>query len=1205
MRTNEISGCSIRRMIMYLKRLETVGFKSFAERVHIDFVPGVTAIVGPNGSGKSNITDAIRWVLGEQSIRSLRGTRMEDIIFQGSDTRNALNVAEVTLVLDNRDQFLPLDYEEVSVTRRVYRSGASEFYLNKQSCRLKDIVDLFMDSGLGREAFSIISQGQVEKILSSKAEDRRAIFEEAAGVLKYKHRKQEAEFKLQETEDNLHRVDDIIYEIEQQIDPLREQAEIAETYLRKREQLKQHEISLLITEIYQLHHKWQSLLQTIEQEQLQEIERKTAIQQKEAQLEVERKNLEQLDQEIEQLQQELLTSTKKLEQLEGHKQVSKERKKHYLENKQNILKRKEQVNKRIEELSEQYEQEQINLKKLAHKQSEMNATIDELKQKLSTSSEDIHLQLENLKSEYIEQLNDQAAKRNETRSIYEQIQQLKAKASDQTESYSEMKQQQQNLTAQTEKLSIKRNDLEKTYEKQFKHLKQKKQLLTKHQDKLVKAEKQLSDRYQTLAKLTSKKEMLEEMKEDFQGFFQGVRSVLKAREHHQLTNIEGAVIELIDVPKQYVQAIETVLGAQAQQIVVTDEQAARLAIDWLKRTNNGRATFLPLQSIQKRFVPESLLAKIYNHSGFIGIASNLVHTESKYQTVIEHLMGNVFITKTLRDANEIAHLTNRKYRVVTLEGDVVFPGGSMAGGSTKRNRYHSLFTREKDLENVSKQLQRLRKQIKTFEGQLEKQQTNIFRLKETIQTEENALIQTQEELQEIETTYDRIQMQQSTLSDQINRYQIEEQQFDRDLQHLNERRKTLERELQVTEKNLSTLQQRIDHLTTEQENFDQRQKQLQEEIHEHDILLAELEERYRNQMQQTKGIQKQLQEAKQDDRNFDEQLQELLSLQKKEETIETLDQRIAKHQQTINQLEEKIQMKRKKRLERMKYIEYQEREVREDNKQHESFLQQLQEKEVKANRLDVELENRLSQLQTDYSISYERAKETYEQTENPIETKKIVDNIKQEIKQLGRVNLGAIDEHKRLSERYTFLTEQKEDLMKAKQSLYQVIHEMDEEMKQRFQKTFTQIRKEFSLVFQELFGGGHAELNLTDPDYLLTTGIEIISQPPGKKLQNLDLLSGGERALTAIALLFAILRVRPVPFCVLDEVEASLDEANVSRFADYINMHSADTQFIVITHRKGTMEKSDVLYGVTMQESGVSRLVSVRLEETEEFLSTS
>ncbi|RLL45288.1 chromosome segregation protein SMC [Oceanobacillus piezotolerans] len=1188
---------------MYLKRLESVGFKSFAERISVEFVPGVTAVVGPNGSGKSNITDAIRWVLGEQSAKSLRGAKMEDIIFQGSDTRKPLNVAEVTLVLNNENHTLPLDYDEVSVTRRVYRSGESEFYINKQSCRLKDIIDLFMDSGLGRDAFSIISQGKVEEILSSKAEERRTIFEEAAGVLKYKQRKKKAEYKLAETQENLNRVEDIIYEIEQQINPLKDQAETAKKYLQLKEELKTKEISFLIAEIEKIHTEWQLLLNTIENEHAEELKVKTAIQKKEAALEQKRQQVDEIDKEIERLQSSLLETTQLLEKYEGKKQLLNERNKHFDENKQKLESQKQSAAVKIGELHDELVKEQKQLSEITAKRQETKETVKQLQQKLSLNQETISEQIEELKSEYIEYLNKQAAMRNEKQSIETQLKQVLGKKDIQASKFEDLLNQREELNERRKLKKAKLVSQEAKYQDTQLRLKTLKYQLETERQVFQDSQTKLYQGYQYIEKLKSRKEMLDEMKEDFQGFFQGVKAVLKARENHKLADIYGAVIELIEVPKEYITAIETVLGGQAQHIVVKDDKAAREAILWLKKTNNGRATFLPLQSIQTRSIPREVLSQIENHSGYVGIAGQLVQANETYQRAVNHLMGNVIIAKTLKDANDIAKWTQRRFRVVTLDGDVVNPGGSMSGGAKKKTN-QSLFTREKDLQEITEKINEYQEKIVQFEYKVKRKKEEISEIENELSlTEENSGTE-QQQWQLLQTECKEIELKLESLNENLYIFDQDQKQYTQDREQLENRNKELSKELEGIRIQLEDINKQIEALSQQEVAFKENKETLQQELHQSQVALAELEERVRNQREKVKTVEERLKAFEEQYDMYTDELDKLLEMEHVEETEEEIDSIIISKKEIKLELTTSIQEKRQKRAHLTAYTQDEEREIKEETKKHQSFLNEIQQKEVQANRLDVDLENRLSLLETEYMITYEKASKTYEKAENIAEAKEEVKALKLAIESLGNVNLGAIDEYERVSERYSFLSEQRNDLVEAKNTLFAVIAEMDDEMEKRFDSTFTQIKDQFGVVFRQLFGGGHAELKLTDPKNLLDTGVDIIAQPPGKKLQNLGLLSGGERALTAIALLFAILRVRPVPFCILDEVEAALDEANVSRFAKYVKLYSENTQFIVITHRKGTMEEADVLYGVTMQESGVSRMVSVRLEDTKELINS-
>ncbi|WP_163536767.1 chromosome segregation protein SMC [Gracilibacillus sp. YIM 98692] len=1186
---------------MLLKQLDTMGFKSFAERIRVDFVSGVTAVVGPNGSGKSNITDAIRWVLGEQSAKSLRGAKMEDIIFQGSDTRKPLNLAEVTLVLDNSDGQLPIDYEEVSVTRRVYRSGESEYLMNKQPCRLKDITELFLDSGLGREAFSIISQGKVEEILSSKSDERRVIFEEAAGVLKYKKRKQQAEYKLAETQENLNRVEDIIYEVEGQVEPLKQQASVAKEYLQLKDLLTENEVGLLVKEMESLHQDWEEVTKNLEQKQVQARESKYITAEKEEELASTREEMQQLDTQITSLQESLLQLTKELEGLEGNKKIFHERMHHFQENKLKLEEEMDLLRNRMEATTNTLEQEKVTLKKYKQKEKENTKARVAVDKKLNAGKSNLEDQIETLKSDYIDLLNDQAAKRNEKNSIRQQLERMETKHQTQSSKWDHLikerdefekrlKQSQLNFKEIDEKLHIERQ----AYDELKRKIVVENNLYDDMQEKLYKG-------YQMLENLKSKKEMLEDLKEDFQGFYYGVKEVLKAREQHVLSGIHGAIPELIDFSNDYIDAMETALGAQAQHVVVSDEESARSAIQWLKQTNKGRATFLPITSMQPRSIPSSMLKRLEDDHGFIGVVVDLVSFDKKYEPVLKALLGNVIIAQTLEDANRFAAIMHRRYRIVTLEGDIVNPGGSMSGGAKKKTN-QSLFTRDKELKNLKTKYADYQRRVQDFEQKLQNQKQTIHAFEEDRNTKRNTIEELERNYQSQASQLKEWQLSLEHLNDQLAIYDQDKHQREEDQQYLLEKDKELNVQLEELQQKIHVIDQKVEELTKEHANYEEKADQLRQESQQIRIKQAELKTLIANQEEKVDRTQSVLNDIKQSLDEKERQLNQLLELNNGEYSEEELNEQIQKKKQEKIDQETVMSNSREQRNHLSERIQSLELLIKKRTENEYQLSNEMQQLEIQQNRLDVELENRLTILENEYNMTFERAKSTYQKPEDLDKAKEKVKLLKKSIEELGTINLGAIEEYDRIKERYEFLSQQQDDLVEAKRTLYDIIAEMDTEMQRRFEETFTQIKEEFGDVFQRMFGGGKAELRLTDPNQLLETGVEIIAQPPGKKLQQLGLLSGGERALTAIALLFSILRVRPVPFCVLDEVEAALDEANVTRFAEYLKQFSQQTQFIVITHRKGTMEEADVLYGVTMQESGVSRLVSVKLEETPELL---
>ncbi|MFP3723718.1 chromosome segregation protein SMC [Priestia filamentosa] len=1186
---------------MFLKRLDVAGFKSFADKISVDFVQGMTAVVGPNGSGKSNITDSIRWVLGEQSARSLRGAKMEDVIFAGSDTRKALNVAEVTLTLENSEQFLPIDYHEVSITRRVFRSGESEFFINNQHCRLKDIIDLFMDSGLGRESFSIIGQGRVEEVLSSKSDERRKIFEEAAGVLKYKLRKKKAELKLVETQDNLNRVSDILYEIESGLEPLKIQASMAKDYLEKKAELKNYDISLTVYEIEELHKKWEKL--KLEHDHHKQLSRtlSESITKKESHIDEAQKNMNVLEQSLEELQTVLLNVSEELEKIQGRKQVLIERKKHASKTQDELEESTEHLEEQVAFLAKSKEEASELLKTYEQNVHRLKKELSEKQALFESYSEDLDEKLENLKSDYFEKAQQETALRNERQFLLKQIEQNSERQNRLKEANKELFSEHQKLEGEHKSLDGEVSTAKEEFDQAVNEnltLKRDVEALT---EKYRKKESLLYQAYQYVEQTKSKRSMMEDMQDGYTGYFQGVKEVLKARES-ALTGIEGAVAELITVPKEVETALETALGGAMQHIVVSAEEQARKAIAYLKKRGSGRATFLPLSTIKGKSIPHSAIETMQGSPSFVGVARDLISYEQKYENIVSNLLGTVIVTKDLRGANELARLVSHRYRFVTLEGDVVNPGGSMSGGASKKNS-SSLIARKRELEDLVAKLAEMEEKTGLLEAEVKELKTSLA------QAEKQSFAQG-EKVQTLKEKYEALnaKMSELLLTEKNTKRRLEMYNSDmtplfEEQERFKQREAELRESLQASQEDMKHLDEEI-QLVTEQKNSEKSSKEtVQGELTNLKIALAEASERLVYQREKVERAEQDLYSSstalskQKDQLSFlKEQMKEGFTSQ--HDLEDTLLARTNDKEETAKLISER----RKQRTELQEELETFIAEQKELKRQQEQMMEALKDEEVQINRFDVELDQYLNMLREEYMLSFEAAKQQYPLTLSPEETRKKIRLIKLALDELGTVNIGAIEEYERVSERYTFLSEQKEDLVEAKDTLHQLIEEMDTEMKKRFSETFTSVREHFKEVFTKLFGGGRADLKLTDQEDLLNTGIDIVAQPPGKKLQNLALLSGGERSLTAIALLFAILKVRPVPFCVLDEVEAALDEANVQRFAKFIKTFSEKTQFIVITHRKGTMEEADVLYGVTMQESGVSKLVSVKLEEEKQYV---
>ena len=978
---------------MYLKEIKAVGFKSFAEKINIEFNNGISGIVGPNGSGKSNVVDAVRWVLGEQSVKQLRGEgAMSDVIFSGSKSRKGANFASVTLVFNNTDRYLNIDFDEVAIKRTIYKSGENEYSINNEKSRLKDILDLFMDTGASKESFNIISQGDVGNILSGKPEDRRGIFEEAAGVLKYKKRKDEALRKLSKTHDNMTRINDIIDELSTSIEPLKKQSEDAKIYLSKKEELKNKEIALVAHDIENYNYDYKYSKERVEILTDSIAKMLSTSSKEQALIESLKNNINNLNNELYKKQQELIEVSSKVERLSGEKDLIKERSKY---NSDDV-----KLHDNIINLKEQLLDVCTKLEVLEKEINEENATGLVISQKL------------------------------------------------------------QDINEKIEKISIEKED----------NL------------------KKLNLKVRNKAELTHKKEVLINSIENNSNLPYGVKNVLN---NPVLIGIHDVIGNLFEIEEKYSTAIDMALLNASSHIVCDNEQAAKDAIRYLKENNLGRATFLPINVIKPRSIDSETYNKAKSVDGFIDIVSNLIKFDLKYKDIMLYLLGNIIVCDNIDSANKVSKVINNRCKVVTLTGEIVNVGGPITGGALKKS---SIISDKYELENVIKEIDKVQNDINEIENvlnEIDEKYSNLDDKKKSILIE----IQTKSEL----------------IKEKKNKKE-----------ELNLTKASFELELSNNENVVNNV------INTEEDKI---LEEYYEAVKEKDNLILDIEK-----------VRKKLENEK-DDLVNNESL------------------------------------------------------VKNNNSEFNKLQAELKEHEIKISRLDVKLDNLLNILSEDYSITYEKAKENYVLDDDEETIRTIVSKLKNEIKSLGNVNLGSIEEYDRLNERYEFLSKQKEDLISAENVLLEIINEMDEVMKERFEETFNKVKIEFSEIFKKLFGGGNAELRLTNPNDMLETGIDIVALPPGKKLQHISLLSGGEKTLTAIALLFAILKTRPVPFCILDEVEAALDEVNVDNFGKFLLEFRGDTQFIIITHKKKTMEYADVLYGITMQESGVSKLVSVKLEE--------
>ncbi|MCL6637296.1 MAG: chromosome segregation protein SMC [Alicyclobacillus sp.] len=1183
---------------MFLKRIDMVGFKSFADKTSIDLSPGITAVVGPNGSGKSNLADAIRWVLGEQSARVLRGTKMEDVIFAGSDSRRGLNFCEVTLTLDNSDRHLPVVFDEVSVTRRTFRSGESEYFINRQPCRLKDIAELFMDSGVGRESYSIIGQGRIEEMLSTRPEDRRGPFEEAAGIVKFKHRKREAERKLEETAANLLRVDDVLAELQRQAEPLQREAEKARRYQALAEALQGFEVALLVGEIERLRVRWEDASAAVTAGSTQRQQAAALLAEREQALAAAKQQAELQLAAATALQQRQLATVAAQERSEGALALARERRAHALAaqaeqlrqgelavaERDRLLQEQEKVQQRLAQLQAQREAQAAAL------QAAAGAVDPAERERLAAVQARLHEAL-------IAAHQEAASARNEWRLASASQEQEDRRRERLTAEQARLQEEQ--MAAESDAAAAQAT-LDQSRAEELRCAQALAQVAQELAE-LNRAEAECAAARQQwqaqLASLRSRLDLLQELEEGYDGYAQGVRSVLQAAGKGRLLGVHGAVAHLLHVEKAYEEAIETALGAALQNLVVDSEAAARTAIEWLKRRQAGRATFLPLQVIQPRRLASEAWAKARQHPGCVGLASELVQCRPEHRVVAEHLLGHVVVADQLVHANELARLLEYRVRVVTLAGDVVSPGGAMTGGSHAR-KGPGLLGRSRERNEAAAALELCQEQVQTATVRQQELRAAIQERQQQQQALLAAQAQARARAAQAAADVRAAEQRRQTAADRLAELSWEAEQVAAGASAWQQRQAQAAAAAAAAAERIQTLEAELASCREQLQAWEQAAADAQASLTELRVALATCE-------QEERALRGQLQELAERAERLAEQAAacaaaaaaaadqaaaaaaaeaaEAAALERLRAEAQALAEELADTQQQRQQVEWLL-------AEREQAVRTQQAALAE-------LDEQLHRAEVLAERADLELNHALRRLGETYQMTYEWAREHHPAPTDPASLQRRVEALRREQAALGEVQLGALAEWERLRQRIDFLVQERADLEQARTQLLAVISDIDREMARRFGEVYEQIRAAFQASFRQLFDGGRADLVLTEPDDLLQTGIEVMAQPPGKKLQNLNLLSGGERALTAMALLFAILKVRPVPFCVLDEVEAALDEANVHRFAQQLRKFADETQFIVITHRRGTMEEADVLYGVTMQEAGVSSLIGVRLGE--------
>ncbi len=1178
---------------MYLKEIEIQGFKSFADKTKVVFDQGVTAVVGPNGSGKSNITESLRWALGESSVKSLRGGKMPDVIFAGTESRKPLNYASVIVTLDNEDGFIKDAGQVIKVERHIYRSGDSEYRIDGKKVRLRDIHDLFLDTGLGRDSFSIISQGKVEEIFNSKPEERRAIFEEAAGVLKYKTRRKETESKLQQTQDNLDRLEDIIYELDNQIKPLAKQAENARKFLDLDGQRKAIYLDVLVAQIKEN----KTELELTEEELTQVQELLTSYYQKREELEEENQSLKKkrqdLQAEMAKDQGSLMDLTSLISDLERKLALSKLESEQVALNQQEAQTRLATLEDKRKVLSKEKAEKEANLEQLEESLAENNKELNRLEAELLAFSDDPDQMIELLRERFVALLQEEADVSNQLTRIENELEnsrQLSQKQADQLEKLKEQ------LATAKEKASQQKDELE-TAKEQVQKLLADYQASAKEQEEqkvsFQAQQSQLFDRLDSLKNKQARAQSLENILRNHSNFYAGVKSVLQGKD--RLGGIIGAVSEHFTFDVHYQTALEIALGASSQHIIVEDENAATKAIDFLKRNRAGRATFLPLTTIKARTISSQNQDAIAASPGFLGMADELVSFDKRLEAIFKNLLATTAIFDTVEHARAAARQVRYQVRMVTLDGTELRTGGSYAGGANRQN--NSIFIKP-ELEQLQKEIAEEEANLRSEEASLKTLQDEMAVLAERLEAiksqgeqariQEQGLYlayqQTNQQVEELETLW-KLQ------EEELNR--LSEGDWQADKEKCQERLATIASEKQ-------NLEAEIEEIKSNKNSIQERYQNLQEQISQARLLKSELQGQKRYEVTDIERLGKEL-----DNLNLEqEEIQRLL--QEKVDNLEKVDTDLLSQQAE----EAKTQKTNLQQGLIRKQFELDDIEGQLDDiashldqarQQNEEWIRKQTRAEAKKEKISERLRYLQAQLTDQYQISYTEALEKAHELEDLNLAEQEVKDFEKAIRLLGPVNLDAIEQYEEVHNRLDFLNSQRDDILSAKNLLLETITEMNDEVKERFKSTFEAIRESFKVTFRQMFGGGQADLILTEGD-LLTAGVEISVQPPGKKIQSLNLMSGGEKALSALALLFSIIRVKTIPFVILDEVEAALDEANVKRFGDYLNRFDKDSQFIVVTHRKGTMAAADSIYGVTMQESGVSKIVSVKLKDLEETI---
>ncbi|HEM4280493.1 TPA: chromosome segregation protein SMC [Streptococcus suis] len=1177
---------------MYLKSIEMQGFKSFADKTKVVFDRGVTAVVGPNGSGKSNITESLRWALGESSAKSLRGGKMPDVIFSGTESRKALNYASVVVTLDNSTGFIANKQKEIKVERHIYRSGDSEYLIDGQKVRLRDIHDLFMDTGLGRDSFSIISQGRVEAIFNSKPEERRAIFEEAAGVLKYKTRKKETESKLAQAQDNLDRLDDIIYELDNQVKPLEKQAQTAKKFLELDGQRKELYLNVLVAQL------------SLGKEKLSEKEAElesvktelTSYYKQRSELEQENQNLKEkrhrLSEQLEREQAVLLDLTKLISDLERKIEVHKLESSQNESSRQEAQARLENLLTRREQLAEQIEQKQETLAQLDSSLSSLKDDIAAVDKEISYFSEDPDQVLDHLREQYVALMQEEAEASNRLTKIQQDIANQISLSESKSEDLARLQTEKQTAQEVLDKSRKSLEEADHVLRQLLESYQIKKTELDQTQTAYQAEQGRLFDLLDQLKGKQARQSSLEAILKNHSNFYAGVKAVLQAAP--SLGGIIGAVSEQLTFDTRYQTALEIALGGASQNVIVEDEATAKRAIAFLKEKRQGRATFLPLTTIKPRQLSGQQVSLLESSEGFLGLASDVVTYQPNLDAIFQNLLGTIAIFDTIDHANQAARATKFQVRMVTMDGAEIRPGGAFAGGS---NRNNSTTFIKPELDALLGEIAELSSQLQKQESLVAAKKTSLDQTREALETikaegeearlnQQSARIhqeQAENRLAQLSAQYD-LQMSQvsPTILTELEEAAAKEEV---NVQALNEKKLALDQQINQVRDNRDSIQESLQKLQTQKGQLTLEQAELTSQLRFEQTDLRRLQEEKVVADKEISLLEDMI----------DQKLEAL-----EDTSIEILKEQLQAASDKQNQTNQ-ILIRLKFELEDIDgQFEDLEERLQQARTKNDDLIRKQAKLEADCEQAGDKLRTLLGNLTEHFKLSFEAAQSQAKEVENLAVAEQSLKDLERAIRALGPVNLDAIEQYDEVNNRLTFLNEQRTDILSARDLLLDTIHEMDDEVKERFKVTFEAIRESFKQTFKQMFGGGSADLILTEGD-LLTAGVEISVQPPGKKIQSLNLMSGGEKALSALALLFSIIRVKTIPFVILDEVEAALDEANVKRFGDYLNRFDKESQFIVVTHRKGTMAAADAMYGVTMQESGVSKIVSVKLKDVEKL----